>query len=225
MRREDHIATFRNLHIAARTTERGLAMADADLLCVDPDVVRTLAEEFEANIKQHTQPFSGVVETLATLRERNVTIVAHTDTPAHLAADRLVQLGLDGVIDTLFATESNRVNAFRRTTQTPRHSEVVVVPHLKPDLRNITFILERYRMAPEGCVYVGDSKIKDIPMARGAGVRDVFAAYGCRRSSTAYDLLRSVSHWTDEDIARERALLASEATYTLASFDALLSLI
>jgi phosphoglycolate phosphatase-like HAD superfamily hydrolase len=222
---EQRVAAFRKLHIAARTTERGLTVGDADRLGVPAEIIPALGEEFEASMRRHTRPFSGVVETLAALRQRNVKVVAHTDTPAHLASDRLVQLGLDGVIDTLFATESARVTAFRRTRQTPRHSEVVVLPHLKPDPRGIALILERFGVSSENCVYVGDSKIKDIPMARAAGVRDVFAAYGCKRSSTAYDLLRSVSHWSDEDIARERGLLASEASHELARFDLLLDLI
>jgi hypothetical protein len=51
---------------------------------------------------------------------------------------------------------------------------------------------------------VGDSLMKDIVMAQGAGVTDVWAKYGESHRRDGYDLLRRVSHWTPQDVERER---------------------
>jgi phosphoglycolate phosphatase len=197
-------------------------------LGVEPSAILRLAAEFEDSIMRHTRPFDGVLETLAALRSRGVMVVAHTDTSERLAADRLVLLGLDGLVETLFTTDASQVTAFRSVHRWPERTEVVVLPYLKPDPRGVAAILERCGASRDECVYVGDSKAKDITLARNAGVRDVFAAYGCLRDTPTYDLLRSVSHWTDEDIVRENALRASastEATHTLSSFRELLELL
>lgn len=61
-------------------------------------------------------------------------------------------------------------------------------------------------MHPAEVAYLGDSLMKDIAMAQGAGVLDVHAAYGQAQNRPEYDLLRRVTHWTDADVAREAAL-------------------
>ncbi len=60
--------------------------------------------------------------------------------------------------------------------------------------------------------------MKDIPMARALGVCDVHADYGCKRTTEHYELLRAVSHWTDEDIAFEKSLERSEASAKISDF-------
>ena len=46
-------------------------------------------------------------------------------------------------------------------------------------------------------------------MAQQAGVLDVYAKYGESQSRAGYDLLRRVSHWSDDDVAREREIAQS----------------
>ena len=222
--RADRLATFRQLHMAARTAERGITATDASALGITVDTAIELAFEHEVNLKARMTPFPCACETLQGLVARGVRIVAHTDTPMGIAADRFVHLGLDGLVEALFAPTSDGVTFFRSTPRVPTRAQARVVPYSKPDPRCVEFILGCCGVAATDATYLGDSKMKDIPMARSSGVRDVFAAYGCRRSSEAYDLLRAVSHWTDEDIARERALLASEATHSVPSFEAVLEL-
>jgi phosphoglycolate phosphatase len=48
--------------------------------------------------------------------------------------------------------------------------------------------------------------MKDVAMAQKAGVHDVHAAYGVAHKREEYELLREVTHWTAEDVERERRL-------------------
>ena len=65
-----------------------------------------------------------------------------------------------------------------------------------------------------------------LKMAQDAGAIDVLAAYGQVHETEAYALLRRVTHWTDQDVERERSSLSSGEvlpTHTLTrGFDELL---
>jgi len=223
--RAEQIAILRQFHVAARTSEREFTTDDHRALNICEQEFRDLIEMHERSTTKLTIPFDGVLTTIISLKAMGVRVVAHTDTPRQIAEDRFVKLGFDGIVDALFATQGNDVTTFRRSRLTATKSAIFSSPYLKPDPRNVLAIMDHYSVCPADCIYVGDSKTKDMPMARAAGVRDVFAAYGCQRSSDAYSLLRSVSHWTDEDIAHEQTLLRSEATYSIASFPHLISVL
>ena len=47
-------------------------------------------------------------------------------------------------------------------------------------------------------------------MAQRAGVRDVWAKYGLAQNREEYELLRRVTHWTLEDVEREKKLRVEE---------------
>jgi phosphoglycolate phosphatase len=55
-------------------------------------------------------------------------------------------------------------------------------------------------------VYIGDSLMKDVAMARSVGAIDVWAKYGVAQNRKEYDLLRRVTHWTDADVEREKEI-------------------
>jgi phosphoglycolate phosphatase len=59
----------------------------------------------------------------------------------------------------------------------------------------------------EHTIYIGDSLMKDITMAQDASIIDVYAKYGLAQDSDAYELLRKVTHWTEEDVEREKKIL------------------
>jgi FMN phosphatase YigB (HAD superfamily) len=219
---DDLLTALRRLHQAARTSERGFVGGDAGALGINAELAMFIAEQFEHETRTRTRLFPDVLATLHELRRRGVALVAHTDTPVDVGADRFVELGLDGVVDVLFATAVPGAIVHRRKLKRPQLTRVVEVPHAKPDPRALAHILASCERGPHECFYVGDSKMKDIPMARAIGAVDIFAAYGCRRDSAPYELLRKVSHWTDDDIARERALLAAEPTHSLDRFSDIL---
>lgn len=85
--------------------------------------------------------------------------------------------------------------------------------------------MEHFSIPVTDVVYVGDSLMKDVAMAQHVGVLDVHAAYGVVQHRPEYDLLRRVSHWTAEDVAREQQIAAdSDVTpsVTVRSFKELL---
>jgi phosphoglycolate phosphatase-like HAD superfamily hydrolase len=56
----------------------------------------------------------------------------------------------------------------------------------------------------EAAAYVGDNLIKDVSMAKEAGVTAIHAAYGESHRDSRYQLLVDVSHWPARDVARQQ---------------------
>ena len=56
--------------------------------------------------------------------------------------------------------------------------------------------------------YVGDSLVRDVAMAKQAGVTAIWARYGTIYDPECWTYLVKVTHWTDEDVSREKALRA-----------------
>jgi phosphoglycolate phosphatase len=76
----------------------------------------------------------------------------------------------------------------------------------KPNPAVLAEICEAEAVSPENAVYIGDSVARDVLMAKRAGVFAVWAAYGAEHSPTMYDALVRISHWTPEEVERERQL-------------------
>lgn len=73
--------------------------------------------------------------------------------------------------------------------------------------------------------------MKDIEMAQNANVSDVFAKYGTghfEKNEEGYNLLRAVTHWTDEDVEREIKIKenasGAKPTHTVEVFSDILSI-
>ena len=75
---------------------------------------------------------------------------------------------------------------------------------LKPDPTVLREICQNEGVREFDAAYVGDSIAKDILMAKRAGVFGIWAKYGSILDSDAYEKLVRVSHWTDEDVYKER---------------------
>jgi phosphoglycolate phosphatase-like HAD superfamily hydrolase len=181
--------------------------------------------------KRHLRLYPGVAETLADVKAAGASVVAYTESLGFHSRDRVKRLGLDGIIDVLYSpndhsfpagvspedlrsgTDSEYELSLTRRSHTPRGS-------IKPNAEVLLSILEKAGVAPHAAVYVGDSLMKDIAMAQDAGVLDVHAKYGEVQGHEGYELLRSVSHWTQEDVERELALISQPTivpTHTLTS--------
>jgi len=76
----------------------------------------------------------------------------------------------------------------------------------KPDPKVLLEICRREDMLPSEAAYVGDSMARDVLAATRADVYSIWAKYGAFHDDEAYQKLIRISHWTREDIARERAL-------------------
>lgn len=168
--------------------------------------------------KRATRLYPGVDETFEVLKRQGVRIVAYTESGAYWTEWRLRNTGLDGVIDVLYSSPDHDVAAgvAPEELRTGRHTGTYglqATQHnqlpmgvLKPNKQVLLEILTEQQCTPAEVAYLGDSLMKDIAMAQGAGVLDVHAAYGQAQKRPEYDLLRRVTHWTDGDVAREAAL-------------------
>ncbi|MEN4847859.1 HAD-IA family hydrolase [Pantoea agglomerans] len=179
--------------------------------------------------------YETVYQTLIKLREKGVLIVGYTESKAYYSSYRLTKLGLDGVLDFLYSPEDHFVPMDKSQDQSFILKETI---HLhtpkgetKPNPDILLQIISDIGATPEECVYIGDSEMKDIDMAKLAKVSDVFAAYGTNHfgdNEDKYDLLRAVTHWTQADVDKEKEIKSNynktEPSYTVQKFSELLDL-
>lgn len=190
-------------------------------LPVGPDEARRrfgdVLHAFYSARKHALRLYPGVRETLETVKKTGARVVAYTESLAFVSASRIRRLELDGVIDAMYSPPDHDfpegVTRQQLRLQDPEnytllHTQMFETPagHRKPETVVLDSILDRLGVAREEAVYVGDSVMKDVQMARAMGVTDAWAEYGKVLSHPGYDLLRRVSHWTDEDVEREREL-------------------
>lgn len=175
------------------------------------DAIRSFREAREKTLTL----YPGVMETLLRIKSLGTVTIAFTESQKFYTIHRLKRFGLDGVLDAVYSVEDHdlpdglQVEAIRSK---PKDSYVLLktAEHTlkrgtrKPDPEILLSILNDYEIVPERAVYVGDSLHKDVLMAQRAGVADVHAAYGRAHKREDYELLRSVSHWTPEEMENEK---------------------
>lgn len=178
-------------------------------------------EAFRAMRREKLLLFPSVAETLLKIKGAGAAVVGYTESMAFYSNYRVRRLGLDGVFDHIFSPSDHDVPAsipleeirkypsshyeFRYTTHqhTPKGA-------LKPNVEVLLDIVAKLGVTASDCIYVGDSLQKDIAMARDAGVMDAYALYGRAQHTDAYALLREVTHWSDQDVEREKKISERE---------------
>jgi FMN phosphatase YigB (HAD superfamily) len=166
---------------------------------------------------QNTKLYEGVKETLQELQRRKVTVVAYTESVSYWSEWRVRRTGLDGLIEVMYSSPDHDfpagVSVHQLRTQPPSAYGLRKTVHkhvpsgvLKPNTEVLSSILSDFAVSPQEAVYVGDSLMKDVIMAQELGVHDVHARYGVSHDRDGYNLLRRVSHWTSQDIEREKEL-------------------
>jgi FMN phosphatase YigB (HAD superfamily) len=183
--------------------------------------------------------YPGVLTSLKALKESGVRIVGYTESMAFYASRRVRVMGLDGALDYLYSPPDHDLPANLTPEQIRRFPADVykfsVTQHrhtprgeLKPNPDILLKIIEEVGAKPEQCIYVGDNLMKDIAMANDVGIAGLHAAYGQAQHRDVYDLLRRVTHWSAEDVERERSIMARGTVtpkYTLfAGFSEMLAL-
>lgn len=191
---------------------------------------------FRSARKKYLTLYPTVMKSLYALKKQGCHIIAFTESKAYYAASRIKRLELDGIIDVLFSPadhdvpiqENNRAVILLEKTLhmfTPKNE-------IKPNPQLLLDIIDSINAKPIQCVYIGDSEMKDIEMAQAAGISDVFASYGTNHFEDfkeGYNLLRAVTHWTDEDVQKEKLIKekvvrSSRPTNTVKVFEELLLL-
>ena len=180
-------------------------------------------EAYRIERKAHLHLYPTVGETLLKIKGTGCTIIGYTESMAFYSNYRVRRLGLNGVIDQIFSPRDHDVPENLTLEQVRRypssHYQFKYTRHehtppgeLKPNKRVLLSIIESMGAAPESCIYVGDSLMKDVAMARDAGVAEAWAKYGLAQHTEAYTLLREVTHWTEKDVEREKHISERHVT-------------
>ena len=168
---------------------------------------------FNSARKKHLRLHRGVEPTLEHIRQQGIRLVAHTDSQLFGVVDRLTRLNLTDFFSTVYFRERPQpshpnpetgrtwLNAFpmQRVRELSKHQ-------LKPDTRVLTEICNAEGVGPHEAAYVGDSIARDILMAKKAGVFSIWAKYGAILHTDDYEKLVRITHWTKEDVEKERSL-------------------
>ena len=172
---------------------------------------------FNSVRKSQLQLYPGVRKTLDEIYRAGVLLVAHTESKLHAVIDRLTRLELTHYFRRIYCRERAQVDhpnpAMNRhlLAEFPMEKVSELSHHQrKPDPTVLLEICKREQIAVTAAAYVGDSLVRDVLLARSAGVLAIWAKYGVAHESGEYQRLVRVTHWTDDDMSRERAL--SEAS-------------
>ncbi len=161
--------------------------------------------------------YPGVRDALIRIKQFGVPIAVYTESLGYYSAWRLRELHLDGVIDYLYSPPDHSfpegVTPDMLRSRPPESYDLKETEHrytpkgiLKPNVKILRRILRETGVSASRAVYVGDSLMKDIAMAKDVGMFDVFAEYGLVQDHKAYSLLQQVSHWDERDVERERRI-------------------
>lgn len=226
LKEEQLLPEIREIHQRHGTSEYAFLIGEIpSLKALHPDgdlneIYNSAIHIYRKVRKDVLRLYPGVLETLVHLKGRGVLIVGYTESMAFYSNFRVKRLGLDGVIDFIYSPEDHDVpknvdiTALRKNPSSFYDLLKTVHRHtpkgeLKPNPDVLRKIISDVGAKVEECIYVGDSKMKDVAMAQDVGVADVWAKYGGAQHKDEYGLLRAVSHWSEDDVSREMKILES----------------
>ena len=221
--REKLILEIKQVHERHGTAEYAFLIEEVPSLAhLYPEKDRTVVyataiEAYREARRKHLRLYPGVADTLRTLKDLGVLVIGYTESMAFYTNYRVRRLGLDGLVDYIYSPEDHDLPknlSMQQIRKYPAHLyELQYAEHrhtpkgeLKPNPKILTEIIKSSGAKPEECIYVGDSLMKDVAMAQEAGITDIYALYGKAQNRPEYELLRKVTHWTAEQVARERAI-------------------
>lgn len=182
---------------------------------------------FNRERKASLRLYPGVEATLRGLHASNVIVVGHTEASLVNAYYRVLTLSIAPYLSRLYVLKGHDVKhpePQRQADLRPPPDYVVEVPvtERKPNPVLLLDICAREGVDHSDAVYVGDSLVRDVAMARRAGVTSAWAKYGTIYSAEDWATVVRVTHWTDLDVAEDARLRAASADvrpdHTLASF-------
>lgn len=188
----------------------------------DTSALRKKAIRAAQRARENTQClYPQTLETLRTIRQAGSLIVAYTESMAFATSQRVRKLQLDGMIHFLYSSPDHDLPEGVTRQDMRRHSddyyELKSTEHrhvergvIKPSVKVLKKIIRDVGADADKTVYVGDSLMKDIAMAQRAGVHDVLAAYGRAQDRNEYELLKRVTHWSPEDVEREKEINSAQ---------------
>lgn len=173
---------------------------------------------FNSTRKRTLQLYPLVRETLNAFRENGIELVAHTEGKLLAVVDRLRWLELTPFFSRIYCLErtlgKHPLNlGMQDWLEDFPIDKVIELSHhqRKPDPSVLLEICARHGNNLGAAAYIGDSMVRDVLMAKAAGVYAIWAEYGSKHDPVLYDKLVRITHWTAEDVARERQLTKATA--------------
>ncbi len=162
---------------------------------------------FNSARKATLKPYPGVVETLGAIEATGARIAAHTEATVANAEFRLNKLGLVRYFSRLYAVADAgeghpAPELLHKSGVGISHVRALMLHERKPDRKILEEICAAEGVEPDRTLYVGDSLVRDISMAKAAGVHSAWAKYGTKYSPEHWNRLVRVTHWTTEDVKR-----------------------
>ncbi|WP_422004014.1 HAD family hydrolase [Roseivirga pacifica] len=244
---EKLLDAFQNLHRKYHTSESSFLIEELGLFTeIQIKQIKeqadfnglSLMHQYNKEKKENTKLLKGVKRTLEYLKERKVKVIAFTESKRFYTAYRIKHTELDGLIDVIYTPEDHSLPekfdryydpefwATKKTEVVELHSDF-----RKPNKEILLEIVEKHDIDKDRLIYIGDKLHRDILMANQANITAVHANYGHNIHTEQYELLRRVTHWTEEDveiekrIAEETKSLKAIPDFTLDhSFDEILNL-
>jgi FMN phosphatase YigB (HAD superfamily) len=172
--------------------------------------VDSALHKFNSTRKRTLVLYPGCVEVLKELNAEGIKIVGHTEAILANAYWRLRALGVDQYLKRLYTLEGmDAIHVSNNSTWVEPPSEfVTVLPRheRKPNPRLLSDICSREGFSISDAYYLGDSLVRDMSMAKAAGVKAIWARFGTKYDPNHWTYLVKVTHWTEQDVAREKDL-------------------
>jgi len=150
--------------------------------------------------------YPGVYETLVEMSNSGVKIIGHTEAIYSNALLRLEKLKILKFFNSLYAVEASPLFYDGNVKKFKLKSDFLnIIPQekRKPNPSLLIEICKAVGIEPAQAIYIGDSLVKDMSMAKEAGVKAAWAKYGTNFDKTHWNVLVRITHWTDEDVSRE----------------------
>ncbi len=227
--REELKASFKRLHQQYGSSESSHFYHELDCLTEEQKSrfedsagdKRSIIHEYNSNKKNSLQLYDGVLETLRLAAASGTLVVGFTESSAFYTKYRIKHLGLDGLIDFVYAPidEGLPASAKRYYEEGYWEPKITQFRYLsketkKPNPEILNIIIRDFGLKTDEVIYVGDKLDRDIAMANDVNVDSIYAKYGSETDNDAYNLLREVTHWSDEEVEREKKAKEEKKTST-----------
>ena len=171
---------------------------------------KSILHQFYSLRKHSLKLYDGVNEFFNFVENEGIKVVGYTESNSFFTKQRLKHKNLDGKLYKIYAPRDfslpdTVVKKYKDGYWEPKYTIFEELPQKdkKPNPETLMDIIKKEDVTIESVVYIGDKLSRDIIMANEAGVLSAYAKYGDSVDRKEYDLLRSVSHWSEYDIKRE----------------------
>lgn len=210
---------FKKLHQKYKTSEASYIYNELESLTQDQkyemdqehENEKSILHKYYSNKKHSLQLYPGVLETLNSIKAQGTKIIGFTESNDFFTKYRIKHLNLDGVFDSIYSPTGYELpdTVKRVYEESFWDPEITKIEHLpsnfkKPNPEVLEGIIKETKGKKDSTIYIGDKPEKDIYMAHLANVTSVHAKYGHLIDSSNYNLLKEVTHWSEEEVKNEQ---------------------